>query len=116
MPFVDSADAKLRISSKKRKLSSVRAEEFLIATLDALYPSSSSSSANMSPTSTNLTVYGDPFSANTRLVTIVLELLELEYEFRHVDVLKGDNLSPAFQKVESAIEQAKLKMYILTFV
>ena len=47
----------------------------------------------------NLTLYGDPFSANSRIVTIVLEMLELKYEFRSIDVMHGDHLSSNFQKV-----------------
>ena len=47
----------------------------------------------------SLTLYGDPFSANTRIVTIVLEMLELKYEFRSIDVMHGDHLSSNFQKV-----------------
>ena len=57
----------------------------------------------------NLTLYGDPFSANTRIVTIVLEVLELKYEFRSIDVMYGDHLSSAFQKASEEMEsQIKL--------
>ena len=57
----------------------------------------------------NLTLYGDPFSANTRIVTIVLEVLELKYEFRSIDVMHGDHLSSAFQKASEEMEsQIKL--------
>ena len=51
----------------------------------------------MAPAS--LVLYGDPFSANTRIVTIVLEMLEMKYEFRTIDVMHGDHLSSNFQKV-----------------
>jgi len=93
--MLDESSTSLGFKTKKRKLSEVRAEEFLGRTIEALYPSSSSETA-MAP---NLTLYGDPFSANTRIVTIVLEVLELKYEFRSIDVMHGDHLSSAFQKI-----------------
>ena len=52
----------------------------------------------------SLTLYGDPFSANTRIVTIVLEMLELKYEFRSIDVMHGDHLSSNFQKASKRIK------------
>ena len=56
----------------------------------------------------NLTVYGDPFSANTRIVTIVLEMLELKYEFRSIDVMHGDHLSSNFHKVSERFGEWKI--------
>jgi glutathione S-transferase len=47
----------------------------------------------------SLTLYGDPFSVATRFVTCTMECLDLEYEFRHVDVRKGEHLTPEFKKV-----------------
>ena len=55
----------------------------------------------------NLTLYGDPFSANSRIVTIVLEMLELKYEFRSIDVMHGDHLSSAFQKASEEMGSAR---------
>ena len=57
----------------------------------------------MAPAS--LVLYGDPFSANTRIVTIVLEMLEMKYEFRTIDVMHGDHLSSNFQKVSGDDEE-----------
>jgi hypothetical protein len=44
-------------------------------------------------------LYGDNFSVATRSVTIILDKLDLKYEMIHIDVLKGMNLTPSFQKV-----------------
>lgn len=44
-------------------------------------------------------LYGDNFSVATRSVTIMLDKLDLKYEMIHIDVLKGMNLAPSFQKI-----------------
>ena len=46
-----------------------------------------------------LTLYGDTFSASTRLVLMTLESLGVKYELKNIDVMKGDNLTTAYQKV-----------------
>jgi len=44
---------------------------------------------------TTLILYGE-LSPNVRKVTILLEELELDYELRHVAVLKGEQFTPQF--------------------
>ncbi len=122
MPAFDDADKELQVRSKKRKISSVRAAEFLNHTLDVLYPPSPKAEASygdgddrggaMSP---KLTLYGDLISANTRIVTLVMEFLGLDYEFRHIDVMQGDNLSLVFQKVKNIALDMLMYFYTLLF-
>jgi len=52
---------------------------------------------------TSLILHGDPFSASTRFLTCVMEVLGLRYELKVVDVRRGENLTPAFQKVRVCV-------------
>ncbi len=49
---------------------------------------------------TSMVLYGDIFSTPTRLVTCTMELLGLKYEFKAVDIRRGENLTTSFQKVQ----------------
>ncbi len=46
-----------------------------------------------------ITIYGMMASAPCRCLTMVCEVLGLEYEFKVVDLLKGENKTPEFLKL-----------------
>ena len=48
---------------------------------------------------TKITVYGDHFSAETRTIINVLEICSLEYDFQHIDQLKGEHKKEPYFKI-----------------
>ena len=59
-----------------------------------------------------IVIHGDPFSVSTRLVTITLEYLGVKYDFRMVDVMKGDNLSTSYSKVPMVMYTCSTSLWI----
>lgn len=50
----------------------------------------------MAKTPSGITIYSDKISGSTRRVTTVLDHLEIEYAFEHLDIFKGDQMKPDF--------------------
>ncbi|HLY88171.1 MAG TPA: glutathione S-transferase N-terminal domain-containing protein, partial [Acetobacteraceae bacterium] len=50
----------------------------------------------MTKTSSGITIYSDKISGSTRRVTTVLEHLDIEYAFEHLDIFKGEQMEPSF--------------------
>lgn len=43
-----------------------------------------------------ITLYGHPLSGNTYRVRLLLELLKVEYEFKQIDLMKGEHKQPPY--------------------
>lgn len=50
----------------------------------------------MAKTPSGITIYSDKISGSTRRVTTVLEHLDIEFKFEHLDIFKGDQMKPDF--------------------
>ncbi|MGY2291463.1 glutathione S-transferase family protein [Pseudomonas sp. SDO528_S397] len=50
----------------------------------------------MAKTSSGITLFSDKISGSTRRVTTVLDHLEIDYQFKHLDIFKGEQMEPWF--------------------
>lgn len=57
--------------------------------------------------SSKMELYAYPASSACRLVTTVMELLGLDYEYKITNLQKGDHLTPEFLKASSSSTRYK---------